>query len=152
MELLVPATQLRGPGIVGYGSVTHYSSDSAQNSWHLRWHNVGAEASSRYTDSGSERYRHVDVVTGSACVVRLCAGNNWHRTLIIHLLHTCAFGLLSSQIFQPSTLHLSCLICVSLQALFFFSTLYANCPVIVRVKPRHNAYDCCVMWRIHNRQ
>ena len=88
LELLVPATQLRGPGIVGYGSVTHYSSDSAQNSWHLRWHNVGAEASSRYTDSGSERYRHVDVVTGSACVVRCMCGelaSNTYNSFVAHM-------------------------------------------------------------------
>ena len=57
LELIVPATQLRAPGIYGYGSGNHYSLDTAPSRGYFRWHNVDAEASSRNTDSGSERYR-----------------------------------------------------------------------------------------------
>ena len=75
LELIVPATQLRAPGIYGYGSGNHYSLDSARNRGYFRCHNVSAEASSQNTDSGSETYRYAEVVTGSAWVVRcMCGG------------------------------------------------------------------------------
>ena len=104
------ATSSRG---LWLGRRDNYSLDAAPNRRYFRWQNVGAANSYRNTGSASETYPWCwcsDTV-GVACGLYV----RWTASISISLLlHACALGLLSSQIIEPATLHLSCLMYVSL--------------------------------------